>query len=102
MCGDAGKQPLLRSRRLLAVTVFALVAGVCRTVEPDALNVERNQLTVDNRSAQYWNDVEIVVNFYYRIRTTKIAAGSRFTATLDTFAAGFGQRFDWRRTQLRD
>jgi hypothetical protein len=91
----------LRSLRLL---LFALTVGcgACRSVEPEPITVERNQLTVDNRSSDDWTNVEIAVNFYYRIRTPKIEARSRFTATLDTFAAGFGQRFDWRRTQLRD
>jgi hypothetical protein len=89
-----------RPLRLLLV-VAAVVAG-CHTVEPEPMQLERNLLTVDNRSSQDWNNVEIAVNYYYRIRTPKVAARSRFTATLDTFAAGFGQRFDWRKAQIRD
>jgi hypothetical protein len=81
---------------------LACAGAACRTVEPEPITVERNQLTVDNRSPQDWTNVEIAINFYYRIRTPKIEAGSRFTTTLDTFSAGFGQRFDWRRAQLRD
>jgi len=94
----------LRAMRALRLIVLAAAAtaGACRAVEPDPLQIERNQLTVDNRSTQDWTNVEIALNFYYRIRVPKIAAGSRFTATLDTFAAGFGQRFDWRRAQIRD
>jgi hypothetical protein len=98
MRSSVGKQP--RRLRLLFIVV-AFVSG-CRTVEPEPMQLERNLLTVDNRSSQDWNNVEIAVNYYYRIRTPKVAAGSRFTATLDTFAAGFGQRFDWRRAQIRD
>ena len=90
----------LRSLRLLIVV--AVIVGGCHTVEPEPLQLERNLLTVDNRSSQDWNNVEIAVNYYYRIRTPKVAARSRFTATLDTFAAGFGQRFDWRKAQIRD
>src|SRR5215510_14496282 len=87
---------------VLLVAAIAAIAG-CRTiVEPQPLTLERNQLTVDNRSPQDWRNVEIALNYYYRIRLPKIAAGSRFTTTLDTFTAGCGQRFDWRKTQIRD
>jgi hypothetical protein len=116
--GGAGKQPQRaqsaqsaqsqnawrdrRSLRWLVLAVLATASGACRTVEPEPLKLERNLLTVDNRSPHDWNNVEIALNYYYRIRTPKVAAGSRFTATLDTFAAGFGQRFDWRKAQIRD
>ena len=36
------------------------------------------------------------------IGTPSIPAGSRFQAPLDTFVAGFGQRFDFQRMQIRD
>ena len=93
------------ARRALAfaVVVAALAAaGACRRAVEEPLKLERNQLIVDNRSAHDWNNVEIAINFYYRLRVPKIAAASRFTATLDTFTAGFGQRLDWHRTQIRD
>jgi hypothetical protein len=87
---------------LAAAAAIASSAG-CRRIEvSEPLKLERNLLTVDNRSSQDWSNVEIALNYYYRIRTPKVAAGSRFTATLDTFAAGFGQRFDWRKAQIRD
>ena len=93
----------VRSLRLLFCAAIAIAASdACHSMEPELIQLERNQLTVDNRSPQDWTNVEIAVNYYYRIRTPKIASGSRFTTTLDTFAAGFGQRFDWRRAQIRD
>ena len=84
------------------VAALASTAGCRRIEETEPLKLERNQLTIDNRSSQDWTNVEIALNYYYRIRTPKVAAGSRFTTTLDTFAAGFGQRFDWRKAQIRD
>jgi len=89
---------------LCAVLLAAIAssAGCRRIEEPEPLKLERNLLTVDNRSSQDWTNVEIALNYYYRIRTPKIAAGSRYTATLDTLTAGFGQRFDWRKAQIRD
>jgi hypothetical protein len=88
----------------LCATLLAAIAASagCYTPPPEPLKLERNLLTVDNRSAQDWTNVEIALNYYYRIRTSKVAAGSRFTTTLDTFVAGFGQRFDWRKAQIRD
>ena len=87
-----------------AVLVAAIASNAgCRHIEEtEPLKLERNMLTVDNRSSEDWSNVEIALNYYYRIRTPKVAAGSRFTTTLDTFAAGFGQRFDWRKAQIRD
>ena len=87
-----------------AVLVAAIVSNAsCRRIEEsEPLKLERNFLTVDNRSSQDWTNVEISLNYYYKIRVPKVAAGSRFTATLDTLVAGFGQRFDWRKTQIRD
>src|SRR5256885_11980258 len=91
-----------RLLRLLFFGAIAIAAAGCHSMESEPIQLERNQLTVDNRSSQDWTNVEIAVNFYYRIRTPKIASGSRFTTTLDTFAAGFGQRFDSRRAHIRD
>ncbi len=84
------------------VAAIGSSAGCRRIGEPEPLKLERNLLTVDNRSSKDWTNVEIALNYYYRIRTPKIAAGSRFTTTLDTMTAGFGQRFDWRKAQIRD
>lgn len=59
-------------------------------------------LTVDNQSANEWKNVEIWLNTYYRIKTDSIPSKSRFQAPLDAFVAGFGQRFEFRRMQIKD
>ena len=59
-------------------------------------------LTVDNRTSRDWRQVEIWLNTYYRLTTAAIPAGGRFQAPLDVFVAGFGQRFDFHRMQVRD
>lgn len=66
------------------------------------MKLERNLLTVFNQSKNEWSRVEVWLNTYYRITTASIPAGGRFQAPLDTFVAGFGQRFDFRRMQIRD
>jgi hypothetical protein len=82
--------------------VLILCAGACRTIEPDPIALERNMLTVDNHSSQDWKGVEIWVNTYYRVTKDVVPAKSRFQAPLDTFVAGYGQRFDYRRATIKD
>ena len=59
-------------------------------------------LTVSNQSSQEWQNVEIWLNTYYRLTTSSIPAKGRFQASLDNFVAGFGQRFEFRRMQVKD
>jgi hypothetical protein len=59
-------------------------------------------LTVDNRSSNDWTDVVILLNQNHSVRAASIPAGGRLQVPLDTFVAGFGQRFDYRRTQITD
>ncbi|HKB10917.1 MAG TPA: hypothetical protein VKD69_09685 [Vicinamibacterales bacterium] len=86
----------------LACAALVVAAASCRTIEPDPIVLERNMLTVDNHSAQDWNHVEIWVNTYYRVTKDVVPAHSRFQAPLDTFVAGYGQRFDYRRAMIKD
>jgi hypothetical protein len=89
-------------RAVLVVGAFATIVTGCTKPAPDPLQLDRNLLTVDNRSSSDWNNVEIWLNTYYRLTTPTIRAGGRFQAPLDTFVAGFGQRFDFRRAQVVD
>jgi hypothetical protein len=77
-------------------------AAGCATVPGEPLELDRNMLTVSNQSSKDWTNVEVWVNTYFRVTTSSIRAGSRFQAPLDTFVAGFGQRFDFHRMQVRD
>lgn len=80
----------------------AIVAG-CRHQPPvEPLKLDGNMLTVDNRSSSDWNDVVILLNRNHSVRAASIPAGGRLQVPLDTFIAGFGQRFDYRRTQITD
>ena len=84
------------------LAVAALVAAGCNKPPEDPLKLERNLLTVTNQSSKDWTGVEVWLNTYYRVTAPSVAAGSRFQAPLDTFVAGFGQRFDFHRMQVRD
>jgi hypothetical protein len=85
-----------------AVLAAALGVAGCRKLPDDPIKLERNLLTVTNQSGHEWSGVEVWLNTYYRITTSSIPAGGRFQAPLDTFVAGYGQRFDFRRMQIKD
>jgi hypothetical protein len=76
--------------------------GSCAKPPLEPLRLDGNMLTVDNRTSRDWMQVEIWLNTYYRLTTAAIPAGGRFQAPLDVFVAGFGQRFDFHRMQVRD
>lgn len=86
---------------LAAVALCSVVAG-CSKPAVDPIQLDRNLITVDNRSSTNWSNVEIWLNAQYRVTTGSIPAGGRFQAPLDAFVAGFGQRFDFRRMQIND
>jgi hypothetical protein len=82
--------------------VAMLGGSACSKPAPDPLQLDGNLLTVDNQSGQNWTGVEIWLNRNYRITASSIPAGTRFQAPLNSFVAGFGQRFDFKRMQVRD
>jgi hypothetical protein len=91
-------------RRLVycGIVVMVLAAAGCRKPADDPLKLEGNLLTVTNQTSTDWSNVEIWLNTYYRVTASSVQAGARFQVPLDTFVAGFGQRFDYRRAMIRD
>ena len=87
---------------IIAALALAIAGASCRKLPEEPMKLERNLLTVTNQSDHDWSAVEVWLNTYYRITTSSIPAGGRFQAPLDTFVAGYGQRFDFRRMQIRD
>ena len=79
------------------------MAAACHDRLPiEPLQLEGNLLTVNNQSAKDWTDVEIKLNLNHTVRVPSIAAGARLQVPLDAFVAGFGQRFNYKRTQITD
>jgi hypothetical protein len=87
---------------MVAAALCAAIAVGCSKPAADPLQLDANILTVDNRTSTDWTGVEIWLNTYYRVTRASIPARSRFQAPLDTFVAGFGQRFDFHRAQVHD
>jgi hypothetical protein len=82
---------------------MAVAIAACSRKPPiEPLKLDGNMLTIDNRSANDWTGVEIWLNRNHSVRMASIPAGGRVQVPLDTFVAGFGQRFNYRRTQITD
>ena len=93
---------LVVARAVLLLGSVLACGPACRTPTPDPMTLEGNLLTVDNRTSRDWTNVEVWLNYHYRVTARTIPAGGRLQAPLDMFVAGFGQRFDFKRQQVRD
>jgi hypothetical protein len=85
------------------VVALAVLTIGCREKPPiEPLKLDGGMLTVDNRSSNDWTGVEIWLNRNHSVRVASIPAGARQQVPLDAFVAGFGQRFNYKRTQITD
>jgi hypothetical protein len=92
-------------RRVLSgapMAVLVLIVAACSKPEVDPLKLDRNQVTIDNRTDHDWTDVEIWINRQYRAKAPKIVKGQRLHAPLNLFVTGYGQRFNFSRQQITD
>lgn len=87
---------------LVGAIIAIAAAAACSKPAVDPLQLERGTLTVSNLSTQDWTHVEIWLNRSYRVTVASIPAGTRFSVTLDSFVAGFGQRFEPKHTMVKD
>jgi hypothetical protein len=84
---------------------FALFLAVnaCSPSAPiQPLRLDGNRLTITNDTSENWTDVDVRLNTYYHFQISTIPASSRYQVALDSFVAGYGQRFDFKRAQIRD
>ena len=90
------------SAGVLACAACATLLAGCQSSAPDEpLKLERNMLTVDNRTSSGWTNVEVWLNSYYGGKVPPIPAGGRLQVPLDSFTTGFGQRFNFNRMQVK-
>ena len=79
-------------RSKLAVLLIVAAGAACSS-PPERLVLEGRTITIFNDSGEPWRDVEVWVNDHYRVTRGAIAPGEKFVVPLETFVAGFGQRF---------
>src|SRR3712207_992899 len=91
-------------RLIRAAAALALAAAVaCSKPPTEALVLENGGVTVHNYTDQEWRDVEIWLNRQFRVTVPSIAPREgRFQVHVNSFTAGFGQRFDFNRMQITD
>jgi hypothetical protein len=87
---------------LLTIALAFAVAGCSKKPVIQPLILDGNLLTVNNTSSNEWTGVDLWLNRNHRVVVKSIPAGGRLQVPLDAFVAGFGQRFDRRRTQITD
>jgi len=97
------RAPVDRCLACAAALVALIAIAACARKPPvEPLKLDGNLLTIDNRSSSEWKDVEVRLNKNHTIRVASIPAGGRMQVPLDAFVAGFGQRFNYKRTQVTD
>jgi hypothetical protein len=81
--------------RILCAGALAagLLAPGCSGDPTTPIRVEGQTVSVENRSPDAWENVEIWLNDHYRVTRSRMPAGERFDVPLNAFVAGFGQRF---------
>jgi hypothetical protein len=90
-------------RALAAAAVLAIASTTgCSKPPIDPVQLEHGTITVTNQTREDWTGVEIWLNRNFRVTVPSIAAGSRFQVPVSSFVAGYGQRFDFNRMQIKD
>ena len=95
----------MRARVRLAFALIApllFVASCSKPPEPDPLQLDGSRLTVNNRTKDDWNDVQVVINRQYRIATPSVVKGQRLDVTLDAFLDVYGNHFYYQRHPIKD
>jgi hypothetical protein len=87
---------------VILVSVLGALCAACGKPTIDPLKLEGNMLTITNQSSNDWRSVQIRLNTYFRVDAASLPSRGVLRVPLDTFAAGFGQRFNFHRMQIRD
>jgi hypothetical protein len=75
------------------LVVVLVSAGACAPA-PERLTLEGRRITVYNDTGEAWKAVEVWVNDHYRVTRAEMVPDERFVVPLESFVAGFGQRFE--------
>jgi hypothetical protein len=86
-----------RAMLMSAFVLLVAASAACHHEEPRPIIIANNVVTVHNFTPDEWRDVEVWLNYHYRVTKPSMPPGERLGIPLDVFVAGFGQRFDVRR-----
>ena len=67
----------MRTRAVVALAIFlpSLIAACSKPQEIDPLQLDGSRLTINNRTKNDWNSVQVVINRQYRVAAASITAG---------------------------
>ena len=89
---------------MLAAVLSSLpaAAGCGKPEAIDPLHLEGSRLTINNRTQDSWDSVQVVINRQYRVATASILPSQRVDVSLDAFLDVYGNHFYYQRQQIRD
>ena len=86
----------------LIATLFAVAAAACTKPHVDPIRLDGNLLTAQNQTDRDWTDVEIWINWQFRVTVKRLQAGQVFRAPLDHFVEAYGRQFKFSQMQIKD
>jgi len=87
----------------MAAALLSCLSLACTSRPPiDPLRLNGGRLTVNNRTTDVWNDVEIKINRQYRVVVPQILPGQRFDAPVEAFLDVYGNHFRYTHQQIKD
>ena len=86
--------------RAAALAALVGLAGTACSPEPEPITVEKDRISVVNRTREDWQNVTLRVNQYYVVQVGSVPAGGRFDAPLGRIQGGFGRYFDPARERV--
>ena len=87
----------------MAAALLSCLTLACTSRPPiDPLRLNGGRLTVNNRTTDVWNDVEIKINRQYRVVVPQILPGQRFDAPVEAFLDVYGNHFRYTHQQIKD
>jgi hypothetical protein len=93
----------VRTRAGVALAILLpLIAACGKPQEIDPLQLDGSRLTINNRTKDDWNDVQVWINRQYHVAAPSVVAGQRMDVSLDAFLDVYGNHLYYRRQQIRD
>ena len=88
--------------RAVAISSLCLTIACAKPPAVDPFRLDGSRLTINNRTTDTWNNVELKINRQYRVAAPAILAGQRFDVSLDAFLDVYGNHFYYKRQQIKD
>jgi hypothetical protein len=88
------RPPLTSRAGVMALCVWAALAGAACSVPRDPIIVDEGIVTIENQTTRDWRNVRVTVNHHFSGGAATLAAGGRLTAPLSQFQTAFGQKYD--------